>query len=127
MESESLLATDKQGTVTILSFRQAVALDASVIERLEKEFSTLIGTGEHRRLILDFSSLQMISSRSLGVLLNIRKLLDDTGGVMVIAGVDPKLYRVFKITHLDSLFEFHPDVETALTGMNRSDDPGESS
>ena len=38
------------------------------------------------------------------------------GGV-VISGINPQLYRVFKITHLDRIFEFFPDRSSAVKSV----------
>ena len=39
------------------------------------------------------------------------------GGKMVLSGIDPRLYRVFKITHLKDLFEFYENSQAAIQSL----------
>jgi anti-anti-sigma regulatory factor len=36
---------------------------------------------------------------------------------VVISGINPNLTRVFRITNLDKVFKFYPDVESALKAL----------
>jgi anti-sigma B factor antagonist len=55
----------------------------------------------------------------LGLLVDIWRRLKDCGGVVVISGINPNLTRVFRITNLDKVFEFYPDIESALKALAR--------
>ena len=59
-----------------------------------------------------------MSSQALGVLLQLKKAMDPLKGQIVIAGIRPELYKVFKITNLHKLFIFHDDLDKALTEFN---------
>ncbi len=114
MADESLLQIERKEGVALVTFAQPVALDSRQIEAMEQEFSQLLASADSQRIVLDFSSVQLIGSQALGVLLNVRRQLDENGGTLLISGVDPKLYRVFRVTQLDGLFEFFPDTESAV-------------
>jgi len=43
-----------------------------------------------------------------------RKRLKEFDGQLVISAIDPQLYRVFRITNLDRIFEFFPDRNAAI-------------
>jgi len=114
MADEPLLRIERKDGIMLVTFAQPVALDSRRIEAMEQEFSRLLASADSQRIILDFASVQLIGSQALGVLLNVRRQLDETGGTLFISGVDPKLYRVFRVTQLDGLFEFFPDTESAI-------------
>jgi anti-anti-sigma factor len=55
----------------------------------------------------------------LGMLVDIWRRLGEKGGTVAISGIDPQLSRVFKITNLDKLFQFYPDRQSAVDGLNK--------
>ena len=101
MSTESSLVLNKQGDITIIGFREPTLLDSYHISGIDTELSALIKQGHHR-IVLDLGTIKMISSQALGVLLTIRQKLEPFGGHIVISGIDPRLYRVFKITNLQN-------------------------
>lgn len=117
---ESVLNVEICESVTMVGFAHPTLLDAYHITAVEKELLRMAGRAEHRCMVLDFSTVQMISSRALGVLLTVQQQLDQTGGKLVIAGIDPKLYRVFKVTQLESVFEFFDNIESALAAIKEA-------
>jgi len=65
-------------------------------------------------VLFDFAGVKFFSSQVLGLLLDIRGKMQTHNGKVVISAVNPQLYRVFKITNLDTIFEFFPDRESAM-------------
>jgi len=57
-------------------------------------------------VVVDFECVKFFSSTVLGLLLDIRAKLKAYNGEVVISSINPQLYRVFKITHLDKIFKF---------------------
>ena len=118
MNDLSHLTIDQQDEVAIVRFNDATILDASQIDAVSRELFGLIDKQNLRKIAIDMSSLQMISSQTLGVFLKMRQNIDDLGGRMVFCGIDPKLYRVFKITNLISVFQFYDDADLAVQSFN---------
>lgn len=114
---ESQLTVTQQDGVSLVCFREASVLDAYHVGQVSKDLYALIEKQGLRKLVLDLSSIKMLSSQTLGVLLNMRQKLDQLGGKMVLSGIDPRLYRVFKITHLKDLFEFYETNEEAIASF----------
>lgn len=114
MKEESSLTVTEESGVSVILFDSPTLLDTHSISLVAKQLYDLVEKNGLKKLALDLSSTKMISSRALGILLNLRQKLDEANGKMVICGVDPKLYRVFKITNLHNLFEFFSDKETAI-------------
>ena len=115
-EQSRLLVTDHDG-VSIIRFAEPTLLDAFHISEVGEQLVNLIEKDGLRKIVLDLASIKMLSSQALGVLLTLRQKLTDSDGKMVICGIDPRLYRVFKVTDLQSIFEFYNDVAAAVTSF----------
>lgn len=68
-------------------------------------------------VVVDFSSVDIVTSSSLSKFLKLRKLLTDCGHQLVFCSVAPATKKVFTITGLDEVFEFVDDKFTALAGL----------
>lgn len=119
-QEAQLVVTQEQG-ISIVNFAKPTLMDSYHVSQVEKEMTVLIEKGHLRKIVLDFSVLQMLSSRALGVLLTIRQKLEPLGGKIVICGIDPKLYRVFKITNLQSVFDFYDDRASAIEALKEQE------
>jgi len=117
-ETSHLILTQDE-KVTIVGFSEPNLLDAYHINDCAKELYDLVEKRGHRWIVLDLASITMLSSQSLGVFLNLRQKLQTLAGKMVISGIDPRLSRVFKITNLQSVFEFYPDTSSAATNLKQ--------
>ncbi|MCX5676211.1 MAG: STAS domain-containing protein, partial [Planctomycetota bacterium] len=57
-----------------------------------------------QRVVLSFLGVQHLTSLVLGKLIHVHKRLAESGGELRLADIDPHIYEVFAITHLDRLF-----------------------
>ena len=119
MTEESQLIVEQAGEVSIVGFSEPTLLDAYHVNESAKELYNLIEKQGHRWIVLDLSTIKMLSSQTLGVFLNTRHKLEKLGGKVVISGIDPKLSRVFKITNLDSVFEFFANTSLAIECLKK--------
>jgi len=117
MSQESHLVLTREKDVTVVGFAEATLLDAYHVGEVSRELYALVEEAGHRKIVLDLSEIRMLSSQTLGVLLNMRQKLDPLGGKMVISGIDPKLYRVFKVTNLQNVFEFFDNRADAVKSL----------
>ena len=119
MTEESQLIVEQVGEVSIVGFSEPTLLNAYNVNESAKELYNLIEKQGHRWIVLDLSTIKMLSSQTLGVFLNARHKLEKLGGKVVISGIDPKLSRVFKITNLESVFEFFADTSLAVECLKK--------
>ncbi|RLJ01215.1 MAG: hypothetical protein DRP08_05825 [Candidatus Aenigmatarchaeota archaeon] len=119
MTEESQLIVEQVGEVSIVGFSEPTLLNAYHVNESAKELYNLIEKQGHRWIVLDLSTIKMLSSQTLGVFLNTRQKLAKLGGKVVISGIDPKLSRLFRITNLDSMFEFFPDTSLAVESLKK--------
>lgn len=75
---------------------------------------------EHRFLVLDLSGLRFCDSTGIRQLLILRKLVLERGGTIALAGLTPRLERVFRMTGLSQAFALYPDAGQAAAAISKS-------
>ena len=112
MENELVIQQIKQ--VTVVSFQNISVMDSANIEALGRSLMELVQKQDRRDLVLDFTPVRFMSSQALGILLQLKKALDEIKGRMIIVGLRADLQKVFKITNLHKLFVFMNETDLAL-------------
>jgi anti-anti-sigma factor len=67
--------------------------------------------------VIDFSSVDIVTSSSLSKLLKLRKLLVDCGHRLIFCNVAPATRGIFTVTGLDGIFELADDKFVALASL----------
>lgn len=111
---ESGLVISQIQDVTVVSFRNRSILDSVGVEAISRELYALVDEQARKKIVLDFSNVRFLSSQMLGVLIALHKKLKEIGGRYIIAGLQPELHRVFRITRLDKVLDFAEDETKAL-------------
>lgn len=68
-------------------------------------------------VVVDFSSVDIVTSSSLSKLLKLRKLLVDCGHRLIFCNVAPATRGIFTVTGLDGIFELADDKFVALASL----------
>ena len=68
-------------------------------------------------VVIDFSGVDIVTSSSLSKLLNLRKMLSDSGHKLVLCSVSAATKGIFMITGLDGNFEFANDKSEVLASL----------
>ncbi len=87
---------------------------------LGEELAAVIAVAaEHpeKDVVVDFADVDIVTSSSLSKLLKLRKTLFDNGRRLALCSMPPKTKQIFKLTGLDSVFEFMDDQFIALASM----------
>jgi anti-anti-sigma factor len=100
--------------VTIVSFREHTILDLGMVEGIGKQLYALVDERALRKIVLDFRPVRFFSSQMIGVLLNLHKRASAIKGRVILASLQPDLYKVFKITRLDDVLEFAANEDKAM-------------
>ncbi|MCH8806846.1 MAG: STAS domain-containing protein [Planctomycetes bacterium] len=125
--AESSLITERIGNVALVSFRDASMLDAVTIQKIARELYAIVEDESNTNVVLDFTHVRFLSSQALGVLLTVRRKADRKATKVVLCKIRPELARVFKVTNLDKMFEFHDSTEQALAGFRQASASDDSS
>ena len=117
MEKKIELDISTEGAIAVVAFRSASMCDSQAIADASNEIKAFIEKNRPSTIIFDFEDVKFFSSQLLGVMLDIRSKIKPYQGEVVISAIDPQLYRVFKITNLDSIFRFFPDKDQATEAV----------
>lgn len=91
-------------------------LDSANSPELERILTEHLEQGT-ARVVFDFSELAYTSSAGLRVVLVAGKKLRPIKGRLILAGMREAVREIFEISGFLALFEFAPDVGTALKSM----------
>ena len=114
--SKYLDLTEQDG-ISVVSFNEPTILDAFHVAAVAEELLELVEKQGIRRMVIDLGSVKMLTSQALGMLLTVRQKLSEKNGKVVISGIDPMLYRVFKITNLQAVFDFFENNDMAVAAL----------
>jgi anti-sigma B factor antagonist len=110
------------GDVTVVHFTDARMLDEETVQSVAEELFSLVDEN-YKKLLLNFSNVEYMSSAALGQLINLHKRLVADHGRLVLCGMSPQIYEIFEITKLDRIFKIRrgdgpvdPGAEFGSTG-----------
>ena len=71
-----------------------------------------------RKLVLDLTHVGYIDSTGIGIIAYCFAKIGQLGAKAAVAGAKGLVLEVFKLTHLDTVIEFFPDVDAACSRLN---------
>lgn len=71
-------------------------------------------------VVVDFSSVDIITSSNIAKLLKLKKLLDGFGHRLVLCGLISATKQIFKLAGLDHVLEFADDKSSALSTVKHA-------
>jgi anti-sigma B factor antagonist len=105
------------GEVTVVRFLDRKILDAANIQELGEELFALVEQESRKSLLLNFSSVEFLSSAALNKLIVLDKKVKAAGGVLKFCDLKPEIYDVFVITRLNQLFDIKQSESDALAAF----------
>jgi len=108
----------REGEIAVAAFKSGCISDVDGIATTGRRIRAFVEDSAPKMLVFDFSEVRFFSSQVLGLLLDLRARLQKNEGEVVISGINPQLYRVFKITNLDKIFRFFEDRDSAVKTMS---------
>jgi anti-sigma B factor antagonist len=102
---------------TVYVFTVNGSLDAHTFPDLEKEFHALMAQGQYR-FVLDFKTLDYISSAGLGLLLGVQRVASRHSGDLKIANMPDTIYNIFDILGFSKLIGVYPSWEAAAQSFS---------
>ena len=111
------LDIDEVGGVTVAKFVDKKILDESNIQLIGNQLFGLVDDDGRRKIVLDFSNVEYLSSAALGKLITMNKKVADAGGALRLCSIRPDIYEVFAITRLNKVFDIRDTQEEALASL----------
>jgi stage II sporulation protein AA (anti-sigma F factor antagonist) len=84
--------------------------------KVEGKVAELMGQG-HKNFVFDLSGVTHIDSTGIGRFIASYNRLAQAGGKIRMAAASGVVREAFRVTRLDSVFHFFPDVESACAGL----------
>ncbi|HSZ55500.1 MAG TPA: STAS domain-containing protein, partial [Tepidisphaeraceae bacterium] len=77
----------------------------------------LIEEADNPKLLLDFATVDHLSSAALGMLINANNKIRERSGQLRLSNIKPQILEVFVITKLNKLFRIFPSRAEALASF----------
>jgi anti-sigma B factor antagonist len=111
------LRVEQIADVTVVYFLDKRILDEPTIEVIAEQLFSLVDQDGRRKLLLNFSDVEYLSSAALGKLINLQNKLDAGQGKLAMCSVFPQILEVLAVTKFDKIFKIFPDEESAIAGL----------
>ena len=111
------LQVSQVGDVTVVRFVDRKILDETNIQELGQELFQLVEEDGRRKLLLNFASVEFLSSAALGKLITLDKKVKAVGGQLKLSNIRAEIYQVFAITKLNKLLDIKEDEADALAAF----------
>jgi anti-sigma B factor antagonist len=102
------------GDVAIVNFVDKKILDDQNIQNIGDDLFKLVDEQGHRKILLNFSNVEFLSSAALGKLITMNRKVQAVKGKLVLCGISKSIREVFEITKLDKLFVIRDKEPEAL-------------
>ncbi|WP_010586970.1 STAS domain-containing protein [Schlesneria paludicola] len=103
--------------VTIATFVDKKILDEANIQTIGSQLFALIDEDGRKKIILDFTHVEYLSSAALGKLIIMDKKAKTASTKLRLCSIRPEIYEVFEITRLNKIFDIKGTQEEALEGF----------
>jgi anti-sigma B factor antagonist len=117
MAVQRRLEVAEVGDVTVVRFVDRKILDESNIQDMGQELFQLVEEQKRNKILLNFTSVDFLSSAALGKLITLDKKVKAHGGMLKLSNIQPDIYEVFAITKLNKLFDIRDDEAAALVAF----------
>src|SRR5438309_1694165 len=116
-EQSPPLSVSQDKDVRLVEFTNSKILDEANITEIGATLNALIDEAASPKILLDFHSVDHLSSAALGMLINVNNRIKQRNGQLRLASIKPQIFEVFVITKLNKLFRILPTRAEALTSF----------
>ena len=117
MNVQRRIQTSSVNGITVVTFVDRKILDAANIQELGDELFALVEQDGHTSLVLDFRTVEFLSSAALNKLIILDKKIKAKRGKLRLCTLKPEIQEVFVITRLNQLFDIKDTVDDALAAF----------
>jgi anti-sigma B factor antagonist len=117
MATHRRLEVSEVGDVTVIRFVDRKILDEGNIQEVGQELFHLVEVEQRKKLLINFCTVDFLSSAALGKLITLDKKVKTHGGKLKFSNIRPEIYEVFAITKLNKLFDIKDDEADALAAF----------
>ena len=114
MAKTQRIQVNESANITVVQFRDEKIIDSETIQELGQELFDLIDRDDRKKIVLNFSKVEFLSSAALGKLITFEKKTKRAKGELILTNISPEIFQVFAITNLDKLFQIKDSEADAL-------------
>jgi len=111
------LDIEEVGDVTVARFIDKKILDENNIQIIGNQLFGLIEEDGRKKIVLDFTNVEYLSSAALGKLITMDKKVKASGGKLRLCNIRKDIYEVFAITRLNKVFDIRTTQDEAVAGL----------
>lgn len=111
------LAVWKEKDVTVVRFGEHRILDELTVNRLSEELYQVADRPDCRKLLLNFASVDHLTTLMLGKLVMLRRKMEAKGGRFAVCDLEPRVREEMLTTHLDKILTVYESEGEAIRAM----------
>lgn len=111
------LSVTREKDIRVIEFTNNRILDEANIAEIGNTLNALIDEVDNPKLLLDFGTVDHLSSAALGMLINANNRVRERSGQLRLTNIKPQILEVFVITKLNKLFKILPSRAEALASF----------
>jgi anti-sigma B factor antagonist len=92
-------------------------LDENNIQIIGNQLFGLVEEDGRKKIVLDFTNVEYLSSAALGKLITMDKKVKASGGKLRLCNIRKDIYEVFAITRLNKVFDIRNTQDEAVAGL----------
>src|SRR5687767_6321498 len=108
-----MVVTRRSGDTTILEPDGRLA--AGAVDEFRTKWTEAVGDDSVHNIVVNLGRVTMVDSSGIGTMIRCHSAVTKNGGRMKIVGANATVRQAFRITRLDSVFEFHETEQSALS------------
>jgi anti-sigma B factor antagonist len=108
-----------EGPVKVLELSLPTSIDSSEFDRLNESVLEALRDEPGAGWVLDLSAVAYMGSAVLGLMVNIRQVVRQAQGTLVLCGMSDRLMRIFETCCMERLFKIVPGRPEALRFASR--------
>ena len=105
------------GDIAVVQFADKKILDEQNIQMIGDDLFRLVDELGRRKLLLNFSNVEFMSSAALGKLIRLHQRMSQDGGKLVLTNIAKDIMTVFTLTKLDKMLKIVKDEQTGLAAF----------
>ncbi|PYQ25310.1 MAG: hypothetical protein DMF81_02575 [Acidobacteria bacterium] len=110
------LMVDESGDVKIVRVKE-LKLTYPNLAPFFAEVRQLVEDGA-RKVVIDLAAVGYIDSASIGCLMDVRRLLQDRGGLLKLSGLQPRVETMLSMTGVHKIMEIHREEAAAVAAFS---------
>jgi anti-sigma B factor antagonist len=103
--------------VTTVEMQESRLTESYQLDAIGQELFRLVDEMDRKKLVLDFSKVQFLSSSAVGMLMSLHQKSKKIGGAFVICGLRKELLKVFEIMKLTKVLKFAKNESDAISQL----------